>query len=132
MFTNILREKQAGLEVESLKELSLVTAVVSRAALDGKYVDKRNLCHNCNFYPTALKGCQGIVFTHGVRMRGRAAGNSLSGLYLRNQVHTWQGHWLGGCRCATSWSELDLTFDLAIATLSLKILSGLYLRNREV
>ena len=37
-----------------------------------------------HFYPTALKGCQGIVFTHGVRMGGRAAGNSLSGLYLRN------------------------------------------------
>ena len=41
------------------------------------------------FYPTALKGCRGIVFTHGVRMGGRAgkraAGNSLSGLYLRNR-----------------------------------------------
>ena len=23
------------------------------------------------FYPTALKGCRGIVFTHGVRMGGR-------------------------------------------------------------
>ena len=42
------------------------------------------------FYPTALKGCWGIVFTHGVRMdgraSGRAAGNSLSRLYLRNRV----------------------------------------------
>ena len=45
------------------------------------------------FYPTALNGCWGIVFTHGVRMvgragvraGGRAAGNSLSGLYLRNR-----------------------------------------------
>ena len=36
-------------------------------------------------YPTALKGCRGIVFTHAVRMGGRAAGNSLSGLYLRNR-----------------------------------------------
>ena len=27
-----------------------------------------------HFYPTALKGCWGIVFTHGVRMGGRAAG----------------------------------------------------------
>ena len=27
-----------------------------------------------HFYPTALKGCQGIVFTHGVRMGGRPAG----------------------------------------------------------
>ena len=34
---------------------------------------------------------------------------------------------LGGCRCAMSWSDLDLTFDLAVVTLSLKILSGLYL-----
>ena len=25
-----------------------------------------------------------------------------------------------GCRCATSWSDLDLTFDLAVVTLSLK------------
>ena len=24
-----------------------------------------------SFYPTALKGCRGIVFTHGVRMGGR-------------------------------------------------------------
>ena len=45
------------------------------------------------FYPTALKGCRGIVFTHGVwmgeraggRSVGRAAGNSVSGLYLRNR-----------------------------------------------
>ena len=26
------------------------------------------------FYPTALKGCRGIVFTHGVRTGGRAVG----------------------------------------------------------
>ena len=37
-----------------------------------------------------------------------------------------------GRRCATSWSDLDLTFDLAVVTLSLKILSGLYLRNHKV
>ena len=36
------------------------------------------------------------------------------------------------CRCATSWSDLDLTFVLAIVTLSLKMLSGLYLGNRKV
>ena len=28
----------------------------------------------CPFYPTALKGCRGIVFTHGVRMGGWAGG----------------------------------------------------------
>ena len=42
------------------------------------------------FYPTALKGCQGIVFTHGVRIGSRsdrrAVGKSLSGLYLRNCI----------------------------------------------
>ena len=27
-----------------------------------------------HFYPTTLKGCRGIVFTHGVRMGGRAGG----------------------------------------------------------
>ena len=37
-----------------------------------------------------------------------------------------------GCRCATSWSDLDLTFDLAIVTLTYKILSELYLRNPKV
>ena len=37
-----------------------------------------------NFYPTAIKGCRGIVFTHGVRMGGWAVGKSLSGQYLRN------------------------------------------------
>ena len=27
-----------------------------------------------SFYPTALKGCRGIVFTHGVRMGGGVGG----------------------------------------------------------
>ena len=37
-----------------------------------------------------------------------------------------------GCRHAMSWCDLDLTFDLAVVTLSLKFLSRLYLRNRKV
>ena len=37
-----------------------------------------------------------------------------------------------GCRCATSWCDLDLTFDLAVVTLTFKILSRLYLGNRKV
>ena len=37
-----------------------------------------------------------------------------------------------GCRCSTSWCDLDLTFYLAIVTLTYKILSGLYLGNREL
>ena len=32
-----------------------------------------------NFYPTALKRCRGIVFTHGVRMGGWAAGKVCPG-----------------------------------------------------
>ena len=37
-----------------------------------------------------------------------------------------------GCRCATAWSDVDLIFDLAVVTLTYKILSGLYLGNHEV
>ena len=33
------------------------------------------------------------------------------------------------CRCAVSWYNLDLTFDLAIVTLSYKILFRVYLVN---
>ena len=31
-----------------------------------------------------------------------------------------------------SWCDLDLTFDLAVVTLTYKILSGLYLRDHKV
>ena len=36
------------------------------------------------------------------------------------------------CRCATSWPDLDLTFDFTVVTLSLEILSGLYVGKRKV
>ena len=36
------------------------------------------------------------------------------------------------CRCATSWSDLDLTLDLAVVTLTYKILSGLFNARREI
>ena len=42
------------------------------------------------------------------------------------------GTLVGWCRCATSWYDLDLTFDLAVVTLILKILSGPYFRNCKV
>ena len=35
------------------------------------------------------------------------------------------GTLVGGRRCATSWCDLDLIFDLAIVTLSVKVLSCL-------
>ena len=34
----------------------------------------QKLIYMFGFYPTALNGCWGIVFTHGVRMVGRAGG----------------------------------------------------------
>ena len=37
-----------------------------------------------------------------------------------------------GCRCATSWCDLDLIFDFAEVTLSLKIFYGLYFGNCKV
>ena len=36
------------------------------------------------------------------------------------------------CRCATSWSDLDLTFNLAVVTLTYKILFRLYLGDCKV
>ena len=86
------------------------------------------------FYPTALKGCRGIVFTHGVRMGGWqekvCPGCISETVSCRKLILGRDIGW--GCRCATSWSDLDLTFDLAVVTLSLKILSGLYVGNRKV
>ena len=40
------------------------------------WAESRKICCHSNtlYYPTALKDCQGIVFTHGVRMGGRAGG----------------------------------------------------------
>ena len=46
------------------------------------------------------------------------------------EVHNWDI--VGGCRCAMSWYDFDLTFDLAVVTLSNKILFGLYLRNHKM
>ena len=37
-----------------------------------------------------------------------------------------------GCRCAMSWCDLDLTFDLAVVPLTFKILSKLSFRNHKM
>ena len=42
------------------------------------------------------------------------------------------GTLVGGCRCASSLCDLDLTFDLAVVTLTYKMLSGLYLGDCKV
>ena len=39
---------------------------------------------------------------------------------------------VGCCRCATSWCDLDLTFDLVVVTMSFKILSRLFLGLHKV
>ena len=62
---------------------TVITALVMCHHLISKSTRFLNLDYS--FYPTALKGCQGIVFTHGVRMDGRAAGRRLSSLYLGNR-----------------------------------------------
>ena len=36
------------------------------------------------FYPTALKGCRGIVFTHGVRMGGLVSDKKLKVTMVRS------------------------------------------------
>ena len=34
-----------------------------------------------------------------------------------------------GCRCATSWSDIDLTFDLAVVTLTYQTCLGYILKT---
>ena len=63
-------------------------------------------------------------------------GKSLSGcisetIRCRKLVYTWYGKLVGDCRCAMSWCDLDLTFDLALVTLIYEILFGLYLGNHK-
>ena len=43
-----------------------------------------------------------------------------------------KGTLLGGCRCAMLWCDLDLTSDLAVVTLTYKMLSRQYLGKRKV
>ena len=85
------------------------------------------ICCSSIFYLTA----------HGVRMGGRAGCGKK---FVQTVSHKLKGKgiwYLVGtfvrmCRCATSRSDPDLTFDLATETLSLKILSKLYLGKRKV
>ena len=65
-----------------------------------------------------------IVFTHGGRREKVCPGCISETVRCRKLI---LGTLVRMGRCATSWSDLDLTFDLAVVTLSLKILCGLYL-----
>ena len=52
---------------------------------------------SAQFYPTALKGCRGNVFTHGVRMGGRSSDGWVAGKSFRAIPRK------------PSWCDLDLT-----------------------
>ena len=86
----------------------------------------------CSFYLTALS-----VFTHGIRMGWRTVRQwkKICPGCISETVKCWKlilSRDIRGCRCAASWCDLDLTFDLAVVTLTFKILSGLYFRNCKV
>ena len=79
-------------------------------------------------------GCQGIVFTHGVQMGGGGGGVCLA--HISEKIRCRKlilGRDIGwGCRCVTSWCDLDLTFDLAVVTLTYNALSVVYFGNHKV
>ena len=76
--------------VKACLDISSINYMIQNwlASLPGGDIKIFKTRKNQFYYPTALKGCRGIVFTHDVQMGGRAgwraAGKSLSGLYLRN------------------------------------------------
>ena len=83
-------------------------------------------CPPQGFYPTALAGCLGIVFTHGVQMGEQAAEKICPGGFsetvrCRKLILGRDIGW--GVGVVWPW------FDLAIVTSSVKIFSGLYLNH---
>ena len=86
------------------------------------------------FYSTAFTDCLEVLF---LPMASGLADWWAAGkvcpsetVRCRKLIHGRDIGW--GCRCAKSWWDLHLTFDLAIVTLSLKIFSRLYLINHKV
>ena len=83
--------------------------------------------------------CLDISFTHGVWMciqvGSRVVGKVCQGcitetVRYRKLILGWDISW--ECRCTTSWCDLDFTLDLAVMTLTYKILSMLFLGNSKV
>ena len=76
-----------------------------------------------------------FAFTDGVRMGGRqekACPGSISETLRYKMLILSRKIGVKGCGCTMSWCDLDLTFDVTLVTLSLKILSRLYLRTNKV
>ena len=67
--------------------------------------------------------CPGCI-SETVRCRKFILGRDIGSSYLAGTL-------VGGCRCATSWCDLDLTFVLAVVNLTYNTWSGLYLGNRK-
>ena len=73
--------------ISQLYKKEMVT-IMTKWLISSKVLQLHNfsqICSSSTFYPTALKGCRGIVFTHGVRIGGQGTGKSLSRLYIRNR-----------------------------------------------
>ena len=86
-----------------------------------------------HFYPTAFKGCAGILFSSMTTefvagwWQKVCPGSISETVRYRKLILGRDIGW--GFRCAPSSCDLDLTFYLAAVTLTFKKLSGLYLRN---
>ena len=76
-----------------------------------------------HFYPTAFKDCAGIDFTHGVQI-GRWLGCPCCISETLTCKMLILGRDIGWRRCAMSWCDINVTFDLAIVTLTFKFLSS--------
>ena len=58
--------------IQLIVDFYMIEKFIKGLTLAGIKMCSRHHCQIiCNFYPTALKACQGTVFTHGVRIGGR-------------------------------------------------------------
>ena len=78
-------DTQTTIKISTVPQLISTTELTSETTQEPLIGSVDDIFCFMTFYPPALKGCRGIVFTHGVWMGGRVAGKSLSGLYLRNR-----------------------------------------------
>ena len=76
---DVISHPAAG-EWMKIAPMRILSFDIECAGRKGEYFEYLNIDIECvgkkgqHFYPTALKGCWGIVFTHGVRMGGWAGG----------------------------------------------------------